>query len=108
MKTLILCTLVALLAGCTRDARLTIVNRSAAELTNVVASGSGFTQAVGTLAPGERRSMNVRPRGESGLRLDFDSGGKHFSSAPLGYFEGGYKVAATVSPEFNVTVDAKL
>lgn len=32
-----------MLSGCTRGADLNVVNRSTAELTNVVATGSGFT-----------------------------------------------------------------
>jgi hypothetical protein len=34
------------LSGCTRGANLNVVNRSTAELTNVIATGSGFTQSL--------------------------------------------------------------
>jgi hypothetical protein len=98
-----------LIAGCTRDANLNIVNRSNTELTNVVATGTGFTQSIGSLKAGEQRSISVTPRSESGIQLEFDAKGRHFKSAPQGYFEGGSnaKVTATVSSEFAVTVDVK-
>jgi hypothetical protein len=101
---------VALLSSCTRGAQLTVVNRSTTELTNVVATGTGFSQAIGSISAGEERSVSVSPRGESSLQLDFDANGKHFSSAPQGYFAGSssYKVTATVAPDFTVTVDTKL
>jgi hypothetical protein len=102
------------LSGCTRDANLKvinihIINRSTTELTNVVATGSGFTQSIGSVKAGEQRSIAVSPRSESGLQLEFDAKGKRFKSLPQGYFEGGSnaKVTATVSPEFTVTVDVK-
>jgi hypothetical protein len=99
-----------LLSGCTRGAQLNIVNSSTAELTNVVATGDGFTQTIGSIPAGEQHSVSVRPPGESDLKLDFDANGKHFTSAPQGYFENSssYKVTATISPDFTVTVDTPL
>jgi hypothetical protein len=94
------------LSGCTRGANIDIVNRSTVELTNVVANGSGFTQSIGSIPAGEQRSVSVSIGSESDLRLDFDANGKHRTSDPQGYFEGG-KVTATVSPDFTVTVDTK-
>ena len=109
---------VIVLPGCTQVAQLTVINRteltvvnhSTAELTNVVSTGSGFTQAFRSIPPGEQRSVSVNPRGESSLQLAFDAGGKHFSAPSQGYFESspGYKVTAIVSPTFSVTVDTKL
>jgi hypothetical protein len=97
------------LSGCTRDAKLNVINRSTTELTNVVAIGSGFTQSIGAIKAGEQRSISVKPTSESGIQLEFTAKGKQFKSVPQGYFEGGAnaKVTATVSPEFTVTVDVK-
>jgi hypothetical protein len=101
----------AMLSGCTPSANLNIVNRSITELTNVVATGSGFTtQAIGSIPAGAQRSVSLNVRSESALKLDFDANGKHFTSEPQGYFEGGSgttKVTAIVSPDFTVTVDTK-
>jgi hypothetical protein len=99
-----------ILSGCAPGANLNIVNRSTAELTNVVATGSGFTQSLGSIPAGAQRSVSLSVRSESALQLDFDANGKHFTSKPQGYFEGGSgstKVTATVSPSFTVTVDTK-
>lgn len=97
------------LFGCTRGAALSVVNRSTAELTSVVATGSRFTQSIDSIPAGAQRSVFLSVSGESDLGLDFDASGKHFTSEPQSYFEGGYnyKVTATVSPDFTVTVDAK-
>lgn len=98
----------ALLSGCTRGASLTVVNRSTAELTNVVATGTGFTQQVGSIPAGTERHITIQPTSESGLQLDFDANGKHFKTAPQGYFEASVsKVTATINLDFTVTVDAK-
>jgi hypothetical protein len=103
-----------LVSGCSREANLkvinlNVINRSNAELTNVVAIGSGFTQSIGSVKAGEQRSVAVSPSSESGLQLEFDANGKRFKSLPQGYFEGGSnaKVTATISPKFTVTVDVK-
>jgi hypothetical protein len=98
------------LSGCTRGANLNVVNRSTAELTNVVATGSGFTtQSIGSIPAGAQRSVSLSVSSESDLGLDFDANGKHFTSEPQDYFEGGKvidtRVTATVSPDFTVTVD---
>jgi hypothetical protein len=97
------------LSGCNRGANLGIINRSTAELTNVVATGSRFTQSVGSILAGAQRSVSLSVRSESALKLDFDANGKHFTSEPQGYFEDGSnkKVTAIVSPDFTVTVDTK-
>jgi hypothetical protein len=97
------------LSGCTRGANLNVVNRSTVELTNVVATGSGFTQSIGSIPAGQQHSVSISPRSESGLKLDFDANGRRFTSGPQGYFEGGSsaKVTATVAPDFTVTVDVK-
>jgi hypothetical protein len=100
----------AMLSGCTPGANLNVINRSTTELTNVVATGSGFTtQAIGTIPAGAQRSVSLNVRSESALQLDFDAKGKHFTSGTQGYFEGGSgtKVTAIVSPDFTVTVDTK-
>jgi hypothetical protein len=49
------------LSGCSRSAKLNIINRSTAELTNVVATGSGFTQSLGSIPAGEQRNVSVSP-----------------------------------------------
>ncbi len=97
------------ISGCTRGANLKVINRSTAELTNVVATGSGFTQSIGSIPAGEQRSVYLNVGSESALKLDFDANGKRRTSDPQGYFEGGKvmdtKITATVSPDFTFTVN---
>jgi hypothetical protein len=95
------------ISGCTRGANLNVVNGSTAELTNVVATGSGFTKSIGSIPAGGQRNISLNLPGESALKLDFDANGKHRSSEPQSYFEGGLntKVTAVVAPDFTVTVD---
>lgn len=87
---------------------LTIINKSSATLTNVIASGSGFSLSVNDLNPGEQRQIMINPRGESELSLTFDANGKHFPSTEQGYFENGYKITAVIDPDFAVKVDATI
>jgi hypothetical protein len=98
---------VTILSGCTRGGNLNVVNLSATELTNVVATGSGFTQSIGSIPAGQQRQVSVNVPGESALKLDFDANGKHFKSDRQSYFEGGYnlKVMAIVAPDFTVKVE---
>ena len=100
----------ALLSGCDRAPQVTIVNQSNAELTNVVVSGTGFSEAIAPIPAGAERQVSVRPQGESGLKLDFVANNRQFSSPPQGYFENNpsYKVTATVAPDFTVKVDSRL
>jgi hypothetical protein len=108
--TILLLSMVTLLASCTRGAKLNVVNQSSAELTDVLVSGTGFSQNLGSIQPGKQHSVSVTPTSESALKLEFNANGKHFTSAPQGYFEGSpsYKVTATVAPVFTVTVDTKI
>ena len=103
--TFLLCMLFSAIA-CKRGAKLTVINDSKAKLDNVVASGSGFTQSLGSIPPEGKRHATIQPTGESSLKLEFDADGNHFSSEPSGYFEanGHYKITATVEPDFSVTV----
>ena len=98
------------IAGCSRSPVITITNRSAITLSNVVVSGSGFSQRVGTIPAGGECRLNVHPRGESALRLSFDAGARHVDSGEQGYFEGGgdYYVEATISTNLSVSVSSGL
>ncbi|MEY2858336.1 MAG: hypothetical protein RLZZ74_2649 [Cyanobacteriota bacterium] len=95
------------LSGCTRGGNLSVVNLSATELTNVVATGSGLNQSIGAIPAGQQREVSLRVPGESALKLDFNANGKHFTSGRQGYVEGGYniKITAIVAPDFTVKVD---
>ena len=103
--TLLLCMLFSAV-GCKQGAKLTVINDSKATLENVVASGEGFTEFLGSIPQGNQRHATIQPTGESSLKLEFDVDGKHFASEPSGYFEasGHYKLTVTVRSDFSVTV----
>ena len=100
----------AALSGCSRASVITIANRSSLTLTNVVVSGSGFTQRIDRMAAGSQRSLAVHPSGESGVRLAFDVGGRHIDAGERGYFEAGgsFDVTVVVEPDLEVSVSSKL
>jgi hypothetical protein len=93
--------------GCSR-APVTITNQSPFILSNVVVSGSGFSEHIATIEAGEDCRLSVRPRGESGLRLVFEVGTQRVDSGEQGYFEGGgnYRVKATVDTNLSVSISS--
>ena len=98
------------LAGCSTSPIITITNSSDAVLANLVVSGSGFSEHIESLAPGTSKTVVVRPRGESGLRLSFDARGRHVDVDDLAYIEssGGYRVVIDVRPDLKVEAKATL
>ena len=108
---LLLVAAIGCLASCSNPPTpLRVTNRSAVPLEEVIVSGSGFRQSLGTIAPGATRTAGIRPKGESGLAISFNAGGRHSDFPPGGYFEGGghYAVTAVVGADLDVTVDATL
>lgn len=65
---------------------------------------------MGTVGPGATIRAEIRPRGETGLAVSFNSGARRINLPPQGYFEGGgeYAVTVVVAPNLEVTVDAGL
>ena len=100
---------VAMVTGCLRHPQVTVRNQSASPLSNLVVSGSGFSQNLGALAPGGQTHTRVSPSGDSSLHVAFDAGGKHHS-VEAGYFEDSphYRVTATVAADFSVKVEVAL
>jgi hypothetical protein len=101
---------VALAAGCSRAPVITVNNQSLLTISNVVVSGSGFTNRVASIPAGAEHRLTVRLSGESGLRLAFDAGTQHIDSISQGYFEahGGYRITATGGTNLSVSVSEKL
>jgi hypothetical protein len=99
-----------LLLGCSRGTQIIVINQADVPLGDVVVSGSGFSQQVGTIQPNAELRVWVRPRGESGLQVRFNARGKAVSFGPDGYFEGGggYVVRVTISPSLAVSVKSEL
>lgn len=96
--------------SCSRHPRVTVVNASADPLAHLVISGSGFSESLGPLAPGEQKTVEVRPSADTGLALTFEAKGATHAPPADGYFEasGLYRVRATVRPDFSVKVESEL
>lgn len=96
--------------GCSRAPVITITNQSSLTLSNVMVSGSGFSERIERIAAGAEYRLRVHPHGESGVRLVFDAGRQHVDSGEQGYFEagGGYRVAATIGSNLNVSISSDL
>jgi hypothetical protein len=95
--------------GCSPSTKCTVINHSAATLTNIVVSGSKFSAPVPVpeLAPGHSRVVALSPVGEVGiLSVAFRANGQEYSQSLSTYFEAsGYEVRIDVSPEFHVTCE---
>ena len=98
------------LVGCDRSTPVSVMNQSGATLRNVVISGSGFDQPLGDIAQGVAATTQVRPRGESGLKLSFQSGHRLVTLPAGGYFEGGgrYEVTVVVTRDLGAAVNSTL
>jgi hypothetical protein len=94
------------LPGCSRAPVLTIRNDSSLTLSNLVVSGSGFSERIGNLPAGGEHRLTLRPRGESGVQLVFDAGSRHVDSGSQGYIEGGSgdRITAIVGTNLTVSV----
>jgi len=92
--------------GHSSDPIITIENESDNTLTKIILSGSGFSQQVGDLPPGEKREVIVRPNGESGLNLAFQVNDRSYENNNLGYLEaeGGYRMKLIVDPNLKIRV----
>ena len=90
--------------GCSRGPVVSITNGSTVAISNAVVSGPLFTNAIGTLQPGEERNVVVHPRGESHVRLTFEASGKKIDSGGLEYFEESsiYRVSLRVTTNLQV------
>jgi uncharacterized lipoprotein YajG len=97
------------LTGCLDSSVVTITNQSSVTVSNVVLSGSGFSNRFESIAPGAERHFTVRPRGESGLRVAFDAARRIVDSGKQGYFEAdGYRVSAVIGTNLSVSVSSDL
>lgn len=94
------------LLGCSRAPVVTVENRSGQVISNLVVSGTGYSVELGELPSGKERRVTVHPSGESGLKLQFEVGGRKVASGPDGYIEsrGGYRVRAVVETNLGVVV----
>ena len=91
-------------------ARINILNGSSETLTDIVLTGTGFSERIESLAPGDVATLRVKPTGESGLAVSFVARGERQEVDQQGYFEGNghYQVRVEVRNDLSVTVRAFL
>jgi hypothetical protein len=106
MKRLVVVAASALLIGCSSGAQLVIVNDSDVRLLAVVATVEGRSTQIGSREAHSQQQGTVYPRGESGgVRLTFRAGDKPVTSEQQIYFEDGYRVIVTVSPQLQLSAE---
>jgi len=94
------------LVGCSGSPEVELRNDSPQTVSNLVVSGTGFTERIGTVRAGEGRRFRVRPTGESGVRIEFEVGGRRVDSGSLGYVEPrvGSRIRAVIGTDLEVRV----
>ena len=109
MKRLVVVVASALVIGCSSGAQLVVVNDSDVRLVDVVATVEGRSTQIGSIEAHSQGQGTVYPRGESGaVRLTFTAGDKPVTSEQPIYFEEGYRVIVTVSPQLQLSTRAEI
>lgn len=90
--------------------RVLIANQSTLELRNVVVSARKSSVRFSRIAPGQTIQTTLKPRGESGVGITFDAGGRRIAVPEQGYFEDltGYVVTITIRPDLTVSVETSI
>jgi hypothetical protein len=85
---------------------ITVANASGQRISDLVISGVGFQEALGSLEPGQSTARPVECAAESGLKVSFNALGVSHSTDDLAYLEscGGYRVQLKVESNYSVTV----
>ena len=98
------------LVGCSGSPEVELRNDSPQTVSNLVVSGTGFTERIGTMRAGEGRRFVVRPTSESGVRIEFEAGGRTVDSGSQGYVEprGGYRIRAVIGTDLGVQVSDRV
>ena len=108
IRRVITASLILLLCGCAKGPEVMVVNDSASTLENVFLTGSGFSEKLGSSAPGFRRKTTLDLRSNSGIRLEFDVAGRHFESDDRWNFETGKGHLVIFQVEKDFTISTRL
>lgn len=83
--------------------KITVFNQTSAPLTEVHLIGSGFTERIGRIEPGQSAVVSVRPAGDSDLEIRFKSPEKQISREGLAYLCGcRFHIKLTVLTDYQV------
>ena len=100
----------ALLSGCISGVPVSIENQSSSDLTQVVVSGKGFSESIGTIRAGGSELIHVHPRSETGVKVAFVADGQRYAGILDGTIENDdvNTIKATVSADFSISLSAEL
>jgi len=100
----------ALLAGCISGVPVSIENQSSSDLTEVVVSGKGFSESVGTVHAGRSELFHIRPKGETQVKVAFVVDGQRYTGMLEGTIENDNvnTIKATVSADFSISIVAEV
>jgi len=99
----VLCT--AQWLGLFRSPVVIIRNESPVAVNNVVVSGTGFSEHVGTITSGGEITVSMHPDGDSFIRIKFTAGQKQFDSGDQEYIAGnGDRFTATIDRNLKVYI----
>jgi hypothetical protein len=100
----------ALLSGCISGVPVSIENQSSSDLAEVVVSGKGFSESVGTVRAGGMEFVRIHPRVETAVKVAFVVDGQRYSGTLDGTIENDNvnAIKATVSADFSVSVSAEV
>ncbi len=87
-----------------------VSNNSIFPITNVILSGSGFSQHISSIPPNTSITRKVIPRGESGLAIEFEVNFKKIQKTDLAYLEaaGGYNAHIEINRNLEISCDSSL
>ena len=96
-----------LLSACVSSVPVSIANNSGVQLTNVVVSGAGFSESVGSIAIGGTAAARVRPPGESQVKVSVEVDGQRYSAMTSERIanDGANSVVATVGADFSISIE---
>lgn len=107
ISVLIITATVLIATGCSQEPVIVVTNSSGITLTNIVISGSGFSQRIGRLSPRETARLVVHPQGDSGVRVAFDAAHcRSDTKGQVGFFKkkGRYLVDIVIGPGLRLAV----
>jgi hypothetical protein len=83
---------------------ITIINRSAHPVHDIVLRGNSFVKAVGPIPAGSRQAIILHLSGESGLMIEFVANGQRITKDDLAYIEGsgGYCVTLLIDDQLKI------
>ena len=110
MRTALIVGTMALLCGCVSGVPVSVSNNSTVALHQVVVSGKGFSESVGSIAAGATETIRIRPREETAVKVAFEADERRYSATTESTIENNdlYIVVVNVSADFTISMQTPL